>query len=334
MPLKRLCKKYNIFAPGPYLLVLIAIGLAVLLASCTSFDHLTTVTEESFPQAAQCGKCHVEIYNEWANSDHAKAFTNPHFRRSTNNYTFEKCLSCHAPEPFVTDRPAITRTINRDEGVTCVSCHLKEGKLSGPIEPTGKITPHPIGVNPDFYNDSGLCGKCHQREYSEWGNVEAANKQSCQHCHMPQITRKVTQATGGISNLIVAMEHEVPQKKHDFSIVSSETKIDIISSEAKKTDSTVAVTIKNNLPHSLPTGDFGFRILKLKISALNTHGNLTVIDQRELTKELDTAIPALSTLALQLQVPVDTASIRVQLTRHSYEKEKVINLTDVEMPLK
>lgn len=333
MSLKRLCKSYNIFASSSYVLVFVAIGLTILFASCASFEHLTMVTEGSFPQAEQCGKCHVEIYQEWLNSDHAKAYTNDHFRQATNNYSFEDCLSCHAPQPSATDNPAITRTINRDEGITCVSCHLEEGKLSGPIEPTGKVAPHPIGVNPDFYKNSRLCGKCHQGEFAEWKNADAVDKMSCQHCHMPQVTRKVTQPTGGISNIIVAFEHEVLQKKHDFSIVSFETEIDIISIEAKKINSTVIVTIKNNLPHSLPTGDFGFRVLILKILAADSRGNLTVIDQRELVKELNSAMPALSKLSLELKTPADTVSIRVQLTRQSYESDKVIKLADMEMSL-
>ena len=333
MPLKLSCKNCNTFTQTSYMLVLIAMGLTIL-ASCSSFDHLTMVTDESFPQAGQCGKCHVDIYHEWLTSDHAKAYTNPHFRQATNNYSFEDCLTCHAPQPSVADSPATTRTINRDEGVTCVSCHLKEGKLFGPIEPTGKVAPHPIGLDPDLYKNSDLCGTCHQGEFSEWENAKAVDKQSCQHCHMPQVTRKVTQPTGGISNIIVAFEHEVLQKKHAFSIAPLETGIDVISIEAKKSDSTVIVTIKNNLPHSLPAGDFGFRILKLKISAKDLQDNLTVLEQRELVKELNTAIPAYSTLDLELEIPDDTVSIRVQLVRHSYDDDKVINVTDMEIPLK
>jgi hypothetical protein len=334
MPLKRSYKKFNIFAPGSYLLVFIAIGLTVLFTSCTSFDHLTVVTEESFPQATQCGKCHVEIYHEWANSGHAKAYTNSHFREATENYSMEGCLGCHAPEPFVADDFENPRTINRDEGITCVSCHLKEGKLCGPIAPTGKVKPHPIGVNPEFYRGSELCGKCHQGEYDEWENAVMDNKQNCQQCHMSQVTRKVTQATGGISNIIVAFEHKVLQRKHEITIASLELGIDIISIKTKKVDSTVVLTIKNNLPHSLPTGDFGSSVLKLKISAEDTQGNLTVIDQRKLTKELDTAIDALSTLDLQLQVPASAVSLRVQLTRHGHKNDKEIKLADMLISLK
>jgi len=311
-----------------------AIAFAALLTSCESFEHLTMITEESYPKAEECGKCHVDIYHEWKESDHAKAYTNPHFSRSTNNYAFDKCLSCHAPEPFVTETPLVTRELNRNEGITCVSCHLKEGKLSGPIKPTGKVAPHPVDVAPAFYSDSGLCGKCHKVEYSQWKSVDDLEKQSCQDCHMPGIRRKVTQPTGGISNLIVAMEKEVLVKKHDFSITSSNSQISIISITASRKDSNVSVSIKNILPHSLPTGDFGFRILNLKISSIDTQGKQTVVDQRELSKELKTAIDALSMIDLELDVPDDCVSLRVQLDRQSYEDQEIVYLADMEAQIK
>ncbi len=92
MPLKVFCKTCNIFGLNCYVLVLIAIGLTILFTSCASFEHLTMVTEETFPQAGQCGKCHVEIYHEWSNSDHSTAYTNPDFRRTPK--TSRWCALC------------------------------------------------------------------------------------------------------------------------------------------------------------------------------------------------------------------------------------------------
>jgi len=333
MPLKRFCKTCDIFGLKFGILALVVIGLSVFLASCVSFKHLTAVTEQSFPQAAQCKKCHVEIYNEWAGSDHSSAYKNESFRQATDNYSFENCLSCHAPQPGVTDAAPITRMLNRDEGVTCVSCHLEEGKLSGPIEPTGKVAPHPIGVNPDFYKGSSICGSCHKSDFAEWEKVKADDKKSCQQCHMPQVTRKVTQATGGISNIIVALEHEVLQKKHDFSIISSKTEIEIISIQAKKNDSSATLKITNNLPHSLPSGDFGFRSLLLEALAINSKGNETRLGQIELVKESKSSIPPSGSLDWQLKISPDTVFIRIKLTRLSYQKDDAIILADIKASL-
>ncbi len=309
------------------------IGISALLPSCVSFEHLTMVTDDSFPQASQCGKCHVQIYQEWAHSDHAQAYTNPHFQQATDNYRFENCLSCHAPRPFQIDTP-VARTIHRNEGITCVSCHLEEGKLSGPLEPTGRVAPHPIGVDSEFYKNSNICGTCHQGEYTEWKNAGADDKQTCQDCHMPEVTRKVTQSTGGVSNIIVAFEDEVRQKKHDFSILSSNTNFDIISIEVnKRSAGQAALTIRNHLPHSLPTGDFGFRVLVLEAFAVGPDENQTRLGRMELVKEIKTSIPALGTFDWQLKTPPDTVFLRMKLSRLSYKENEIIYLADIKVPL-
>lgn len=333
MPLKRSCKHCNSFWINHAIPAIIAIGFTVLLPSCVSFDSLTEVTEDSFPQASQCGKCHVDIYHEWAHSDHATAYTNPHFQKATNDYQFEDCLSCHAPQPTRIDKP-VTRTIHRDEGVTCVCCHLEEGKLSGPLDPTGKIAPHPVGVDPEFYKNSLLCGTCHQGEYAEWENAVARDKQTCQDCHMPEVLRKVTQATGGMSNLIVAFEDEVRLKKHDFTILSKKTSLDFISIEQceTRTDGTV-FRIKNNLPHSLPAGDYGFRVLVLEAFAVSPDGNQTLLDRRELIKEVKSEIPPLGTIDWQLEIPPDTAFVQFEVSRLSYHDE-IVCLTQKRLTLR
>jgi hypothetical protein len=314
------------------MIAVIAVVLACLLPSCASFKHLTVVTEDTFPQAYQCGKCHVEIYHEWSGSDHAMAYTNPHFKKATNDYSFEDCLSCHAPQPSRIDTP-VTRNIDRDEGVSCVSCHLEEGKLSGPLDPTGLIAPHPINVNTEYYKNSTLCGTCHQGEYNEWKNAKDDNKQTCQDCHMPEVTRKVTQSTGGISNIIVAFEDQVTQKKHEFSTIGSTLEPDMISIEAKRNGGLAVLTIQNNLPHSLPAGDFGFRVLLLEAFAIDSKNNQTSIDQIELVKEIKSSIPALGTFIWQLKAFPETTFIRVKLSRLSYNEDGIICLTDIKVPL-
>lgn len=332
MPLKRSCKSCNLFSHTLYVWMFAAFGLTIL-ASCSSFEHLTRVTDESFPQAKQCGKCHVEIYQEWANSDHAKAYTNPHFRRATNNYSFKDCLSCHAPQPFRIDKP-VTRRINRKEGITCVSCHLEEGKLFGPLDPTGIIAPHPIGVEPDFYKNSEMCGTCHQGEFAEWQKAHVEGKQTCQDCHMPEIIRKVTQPTGGISNVIVAFEEEVSQKRHDFSIITSNLNTDMISIGVEKENTgQLTLVIKNNLPHFLPAGDFGFRVLVLETFVIQPDGNQTLLDRMELAKELKTAISPSGTLDWKLKIPPETDFLRIKISRLSYAEDDIIYLYDKKVPV-
>jgi hypothetical protein len=302
-------------------------------AGCESFSYLTRVTEE-FPRAKQCGKCHVEIFQEWSRSDHATAYVNPHFSQATDDYAFEDCLSCHVPQPNVSDKPPIARWVHRTEGVTCVSCHLEQGKLSGPIEPTGKIAPHPIGVKPEFYNNSIICGHCHEGTFAEWKSAADREKKPCQHCHMSPVKRKVTQATGGFSNVIVSFEKEVAQKRHDFAILATGSVEQPASFEAQRSGSDVVLVLRNNLPHSLPTGDFGFRVLLLKIFTVSPQGNVVSLGQREFAKELGNAIPPEGTARWQLEAPPETRAIQVRMVRQSYEEDQALDLMDVEIPVK
>ena len=121
---------------------IVSVVLACLVAgasSCTMRD-LTAVSDKHFPPAARCGECHVEIYREWADSPHANAYVNPRYREATDDYDFDGCLPCHAPKPQYSDKAPQVRMTSRQTGVTCVSCHLHEGKMVGPHEPT------PVGV--------------------------------------------------------------------------------------------------------------------------------------------------------------------------------------------
>ena len=313
---------------------LVCAGLLLCGVGCMSFDYLTDVTEDHFPQAVKCGKCHIAIYDEWSGSDHANAFTNPHFKTATDTYAFEDCLNCHAPQPSVSASLPETRRVHREDGVTCVSCHFDQGVLFGPLPTSGKVQPHPVGVNSDFYRSSELCGRCHEGTFQQWQDATIDHKRTCQQCHMPAVTRKVTQSAGGVSNIIVAFEHEAPQRQHVFQILPEDTADEIVSVSAVRAGSTVNLSVRNNLPHLLPTGDFGFRVVDLKVSMDDAQGNSVEILQEELTKELKTAIGAGQTWQRVVQVPTSTSRLRLKLQRRSYPDHPVIDLYNDEVDLK
>jgi hypothetical protein len=297
-------------------------ALAVLLASCASFQHLTQ-GGSTFPTARECGQCHVDIYREWSESDHAHAYTNPHFRSATNDYSFESCLSCHAPEPVRTDHTPARRATGREEGVTCVTCHLDQGELCGPLEPTGKVRPHPIRVRPEVYHRSGLCGRCHEGALAQWESVHA-EKQACPQCHMEAVTRKVTQATGGISNVLVALEKPVPQRRHTFRILAEAPSRRSIGLTIAPAGDALEVQVENHLPHDLPTGDFGFRIVTLEVFGIDAGGKSSRAGSWELAGESATAIPAQGTRTWSLDIGHGFQTARAVLTRRSYDQQALV----------
>ena len=299
--------------------IFIGAGLAIGLASCASFKHLTQVSN-TFPPAKDCGKCHVDIYHEWSQSDHAHAYTNPHFREAKDDYAFEDCLGCHAPEPMLTaGRPGV-RPSGREEGVTCVACHLDQGVLSGPLKPTGKVHPHPIGVRPEIYLDSGICGRCHEGTMEQWTAVES-RKNTCQECHMGSIERKVTQATGGISNLLVAMEKQVPVRRHEFRIPDGSEWLGL---NLRRSGTAAEVVVENRCPHDLPTGNFGFRVVTLEVFAADGRGRTLRVGRWELARESGTALRPGESRTWTVAVPEDLELTRAVLTRRSYGEEALV----------
>ena len=303
-------------------LALTAAALAIGLASCASFKHLTQVSN-TFPPAKDCGKCHVDIYHEWSQSDHAHAYTNPHFREATDDYAFENCLSCHAPEPMLTAARPTVRSSGREEGVTCVSCHLEQGVLSGPLQPTGKVHPHPIGVRPEVYYDSGICGRCHEGTMDQWKPFRRRRGPASSAIWGPA-TRKVTQATGGVSNLLVAMEKEVPVRRHEFRIPPASASLGYVAMSAGRSGSGVDITVENRCPHDLPTGDFGFRVVTLEVFAVDGGGEASLAGRWELTRESGTALESQGSRTWTVPVPQGGRLTHAVLTRRSYDQDSIV----------
>lgn len=297
------------------------ISVIMMLMGCVEFEKLKPISKSelnrvsgSFPRAETCGSCHVDIYNEWLKSPHANAYLNETYRVATSEYSFDSCLGCHAPEPRYTEQQPVVRDSFREEGVTCVTCHLEEGKLSGPIDRTGVVAPHPVSVA-DRFRDAKLCGRCHEGTYKEWMSVEASRKQTCQECHMPEVTRRITQSTDLASKVIVSFEDNVIQKKHAFLPVPTELKTPAYSARCQFEGGSASIQIDNHLPHSLPTGDFGFRVVSLEALSQNSRKQSRLLTKRELTRKLSTAIPAGQSLTWKIPIPEDSSRIEIRLVR-------------------
>jgi len=276
-----------------FLAALAGAGLALALSSCGGFDHLTRV-QSSIPLSKDCAACHVDIAREWTASPHAAAWSSADFRAASNGYRFSACLPCHAPEPAWSSRtPSVARAGGRQEGVTCVSCHLEPATaespaaMAGPLPPTGMVSPHPVTVRPERYRDAAFCGRCHEGTYRQWRQAAQADKPPCQQCHMPAIRRKMTQSTGGISGLLVAMEKAEMERRHTFDPLPRSLEAPPVALSARRQDEQIEMVLHNRLPHAIPTGEFGFRVCVLRVG--DESGPLA---QQELSAHGGTALPA------------------------------------------
>lgn len=168
--------------------------------------------------AKECGRCHREIYREWAGSMHARAWTEPYFQVDFKyDGSLQICLNCHTPlvnqqqdlvlgfrdrdkfDPILAPNPAYDASL-RDEGVTCAVCHIRNGRIVGPF-PTDRA-PHPVEHDPEMSKGIKPCLKCHVVSGKRWdtfyaippcgtvAEIDAGGQaMDCVDCHMPAVVR-------------------------------------------------------------------------------------------------------------------------------------------------
>lgn len=243
----------------------------VLLSGCVSFEHLTSIPPDGItgPKASECGSCHVQQYREWQATVHAKASTSPTFLEAAGNPPEEECLQCHSPLGIRNGQVA-SRTFNREEGITCVSCHLVDGAMHGPHGSTALVSPHSIKEDRTAYTSPSLCAPCHGETHEQWQKATVGQTApTCQECHQSSIQRTVTQGNNVFSDILVAFEKKETTRSHDINLermAQFPGGITVTAppiSRAKTSPLELEVTIRNNLPHNLPTGTYGSKTLRL-----------------------------------------------------------------------
>ena len=169
-------------------------------------------------KAQDCGACHQEIYAEWKESMHAQAWTDPYYQVDLHfDGDQQICLNCHIPmenqqenlvlgfrdaerfDPILAPNPNFDSQFQQ-EGVTCVVCHLKDGKLTGPRE--NPNAPHAVAVDPELGQGIKACAQCHVVQNQRWdvfyklppcGTVAeiglAGQEIDCVACHLPPTER-------------------------------------------------------------------------------------------------------------------------------------------------
>ena len=325
---KKAFPQKNPSGPRHAALILLLVCVPLLFPRCAIKQlRMLSVVEEHYPPASKCGKCHVEIYKEWKKSDHAAGYSSESFRQATNDYAFQGCLGCHAPFSIHGPDEPLARNTSRNEGVTCVSCHIDQGVLTGPLDPTAAIVPHNVRVEKQFFKTSGLCGACHQGTFQEWKRADIKDKKNCQDCHMPEVTRKVTQATGFASRIFVSMEERHELRRHTFDYGSA-----ALSADSKRAEEIVvfnvnwrresgrffaAVSVTNKLPHLIPTGDFGFRKGVLVMEGKTTQGGTAARETAEFFKEIKTALRPSAKRTFRFYLPGNVSRIELTLSRES-----------------
>ena len=218
----------------------LALGLALVvltmsMAAVSAFAAPVPVAPgnapaAAFPPASSCG-CHGMLVDEWSQSMHSQALTDPIFKTkvaeadaATGGKIGPFCEKCHGPAAEMageSGKPVAEMSPGAAQGIGCMFCH----QVVGNTEPLGNVSqllepdgtrraqlenpqaPHPAAFSA-LHKTSAICGGCHnvnhpingmhlESTYREWeASPQAKAGTQCQDCHMSESPPKIGPSTG------------------------------------------------------------------------------------------------------------------------------------------
>ena len=136
------------------------LSLSLLVGLILAVTPASDAASKEYIGAAKCKMCHNKPatgaqYTKWAESPHAKAFTDLKGADAKN----PKCLKCHATAFGL--ELSDSQPITMEEGVSCESCHGAGSgyKMAGVMKDKAKAMAAGL-----ILPDEKLCKKCHNPE--------------------------------------------------------------------------------------------------------------------------------------------------------------------------
>jgi hypothetical protein len=151
---------------------------------------------------------------------------------------------------------------------------------------------------------------------------------------MPLVSRKMTQATGLISRPIVAAEEDRLLHRHTFELAPDELQERPLELRVERVATGTQIELTNRLPHNLPTGDFGVRVVQVDAVGINATGEQISLGQWELTNSGDTALRAGESRRWQVAAPQTVERVAVTVSRHGRDdsNRRVLFVAEVAVP--
>jgi hypothetical protein len=150
-------------------------------------EAIAPAAATGFEAFSDCRGCHQEHHDAWAASAHARASSGGLFPTGYAAEPEPICLTCHSPEEQDPDK-ALT-----GGGVTCVTCHVRSGRITTSRSAGRLPAPHPVVFDPALSNGQ-VCARCHQFRFKEmplgqdtlreWTLATGEKRRSCTECHM------------------------------------------------------------------------------------------------------------------------------------------------------
>jgi hypothetical protein len=241
-------------------------GEAPLAAAPAAAPAALAIPRVPFPFTSnvECSACHMDIYAEWMQDEHARAWFNEPLLPQDPKRT--ECNNCHAPAPILEtgiEQLAVIRTGRFEEGVGCIECHRNVDHVEGPLASTE--APCNPTRNPVF-TQSNVCNPCHAAHgsFDEWQASEWGRKGiTCQECHMPVVERRTV--TGG--PVRKARTHRM-RTQRDATMLA-----EAMTFDARVRGRSVVVTLANTgTGHNLP-GEIFNREIFVTTTVTDAQGN-------------------------------------------------------------
>ncbi len=252
------------------------------------------------PEAKQCGDCHKAIFEAWQKSRHSQAWISKTYIKASEDRTKEKCLNCHIPTEVRPGEKPDPRLNQRDEGIFCVSCHVKDGAMHGPHDLLAP--PHPTRQDRE-YNGSRFCGSCHEKTFKQWQLTE--ERDTCQSCHMPRTRKRLTQKPP------LSWLH-LKKWVGDHRFLHGDFEPGTPAVQFTFTKSHAVVTLENNtIPHDVPTADNGDPRLFLEVTLIDDQGEQWDRVKEILAPQQETALAYKKEKVFRYRVPESVREARV-----------------------
>jgi len=274
-------------------LAILGLGTAFLFLVAAKYDNLLEMGEKTV-KSSECNECHKLIYEEWSKDMHAKSYINDPFKKASKSYGTEECIGCHAAQDIRDEKNLKIRPVNKEEGINCATCHLKNNMIYGPYKLTAK---HKSDQDESMLK-SEFCAGCHTPTFQEW--QATGSKRTCQECHMPRVERKVVQ---GFLLSMVVPNRMVGQHLQSYEKLIKEAAS--ITGEVGK--GLVKISLMNQgAGHLMPTGKYGDYRVALNTTVKEADGK-TILSKEEIFSTLKkNGIPPQKAISFEYPISFET----------------------------
>jgi hypothetical protein len=290
-------------------LVLLGVMLVSLVLVAAKYDYLLEMGDKTV-KSSECDKCHKIIYEEWSKDAHSKAFVSDAFKKGSRNYGAEECVGCHAAQENADEKNLKVRSVHKEEGVNCTTCHLRNGMIYGPY----KLTAKHKSERDESMLKSEFCAGCHMPTFQEW--LASGSKKTCQECHMPRVEREVVQM--GLFYSLILSKRMVG--RHSLSYEQLFKDAARITGELGK--ETIKISLTNRAGgHNMPTGKYGDYRVVLSTQVKDTDGKIISSKEEIFSTLKKNGIPPQKTIGFEYPISFETGKRYKVSSSLSYKME-------------